>query len=741
MSACHFTLTILILSINLLGSSIVELPAQVIPDQRIVLVHGFMSSPQTWSTVTSRWPSEESYIKAVNLFTPTYDWDVRVATQAQQIAGQLSQLSNDRLMIAHSGGTPVARQYVRNHPTGPVRSLILIASPNGGAPLANRPYTASNYLFILTRTLIQGPCTLTMGQCRVPGELLMDHWFNIVVGLMDEFLKSPSMQDMEPGSASVVALNSTPEPVKTAAITISDVPAEAEVVKLVASRTQWNEATSERVHSMALIFYSGAAGVLERFCRAKIALGQPNHRYCRAAGEFAAGYIMLSQSDKVWRAMVSTTGDDWMEVSDGIIPAAYQDIESPGGSIIRAFPLGREVHHLRQTRDTEVRKALGILIETRNMAVIPQWHNTAPRVSFSTAVSGPTLEVASTTTNPYSANLEFRWYWGDGIDTGWVSSTSASHAYVSSGVYSIRLEAREQGVNEIITSDQILVSITVGGNPPPPPPGNGTDVALASGNMLPGTVSAGEIVATSVSMKNGGSTTWNPDEYSLQSQQSQIWTPSSVSLGTATVMPGATHTFQFNISSWGYPFCGFQDNYWIMSRNGNPFAEQNGRQTYIKYCKSGGPLPVIAPTEVAGPEAGPRASASADLATAETEEVVQVLRATNLPLPVEEINTTREFRIRYLARLQRDWDVNYRITISVDPSVFRLGSVMRGTRGQGHEVRTTVHSQGNIVITGLRTGARGIPAGEGVILEIPLVLHPNAEVPEYLPFLELVVTR
>lgn len=234
------------------------LAQQAIQDQRIILVHGFLSSPSTWSTLVSEWPTEKSYIRSQNLLTPELTWRNHVSDQAAELDTELGPLSPGWVMIGHSQGGLVARSYKRRRPGAPVQSLTTIASPNSGAPVAARSGTAGDYIYQLSRAIETGFCTITFGNCAAPSDEFVS-WHNLISVLANELLPRaivPSMGDMIPGSSQLQALNTSAEPVKTAALYVWDAP-RAEVVKLAGSQLGWSEARSETAFTSAQTILQG----------------------------------------------------------------------------------------------------------------------------------------------------------------------------------------------------------------------------------------------------------------------------------------------------------------------------------------------------------------------------------------------------------------------------------------------------------------------------------------------------
>lgn len=316
--------------------------------------------------------------------------------------------------------------------------------------------------------------------------------------------------------------------------------------------------------------------------------------------------------------------------------------------------------------------------------------------------------------------------------TGDLGTNSASHSYSQSGTFKIRAVARDG--NDVTDH---------GGNYTLSPVRTITVVpaldAAAAGHTLPGTITVGEFVATSVSMTNTGSNTWSGTSYKLEQVGAEGWTPETVGLGSASVDLNETHTFNFNIRMFEPEQTGFQDNFWKMSQSGNVFGEQNGTVTFVKSNLSTGRFDWI--RSLAGWLAPGRAWASwTGSWPGAQEEVVQRLRVEDFPLPVEVLERDGEFRLRYRASLAQPWAVDFRFHIVFDPEVLNLGRILQGARSAGYRVRVESLSRGEVVIEGTRDGAPGLD-GEGTIIEIPLVLRPGAEAPATLPLVELVATR
>jgi len=97
-------------------------------------------------------------------------------------------------------------------------------------------------------------------------------------------------------------------------------------------------------------------------------------------------------------------------------------------------------------------------------------------------VNAPVAFDASTSTSSNGA-LQVRWDWEDNAvwDTTLSATLTASHAYPSTGTYSVRLEVQDAGGLTGTTTHALTVVASGGGPPPPSPPGAPTTSASVDG--------------------------------------------------------------------------------------------------------------------------------------------------------------------------------------------------------------------------------------------------------------------
>jgi len=265
------------------------------------------------------------------------------------------------------------------------------------------------------------------------------------------------------------------------------------------------------------------------------------------------------------------------------------------------------------------------------------------------------------------------------------------------------------------------------------------DDADGIGHTLPGAITVGEWVATSVTMKNTGTNTWTTSDYKLRQSPLSIWSPIEVSLSNP-VASLETRTINFNMTTFEPEFVGTsQNNFWQMRHGTTFFGDVVGRLTAVK--SGSGTLASLWNRVLA--RLGPGAAWARGLVAPPglvQDDTVQVLRKVDYPLDVEALASEGRVVLRYTASLSERWPVDFAFHLQFDPRVFRLGDLVRGAKAEGYAVETEIRGW-DVTVRATRAPGAALEPGEGTILEIPLVLQPNAEAPETLPLVELITTR
>ena len=100
-------------------------------DPPLVLVHGIKSNGQAWIDAQARFNRQ----LAVTVYNPTInDWKALIPDQAAQLQGKLPGVPGLPVVVGHSNGGVVAREWSK---TKPMKGLLTLSSPNQGAPIAN----------------------------------------------------------------------------------------------------------------------------------------------------------------------------------------------------------------------------------------------------------------------------------------------------------------------------------------------------------------------------------------------------------------------------------------------------------------------------------------------------------------------------------------------------------------------------------------------------------------------------
>jgi len=266
-----------------------------------------------------------------------------------------------------------------------------------------------------------------------------------------------------------------------------------------------------------------------------------------------------------------------------------------------------------------------------------------------------------------------------------------------------------------------------------------SDDADGIGHTLPASIEVGEWVATSVTMKNTGLNTWTTSDYKLRQSPLSIWSPIEVSLSNP-VASLETRTINFNMTTFEPEFVGTsQNNFWQMRHGTTFFGDVVGRLTAVK--SGSGTLASLWNRVLA--RLGPGAAWARGLVASPglvQDDTVQVLRKVDYPLDVEALASEGRVVLRYTASLSERWPVDFAFHLQFDPRVFRLGDLVRGAKAEGYAVETEIRGW-DVTVRATRAPGAALEPGEGTILEIPLVLQPNAEAPETLPLVELITTR
>src|SRR5688572_24223740 len=95
----------------------------------VVFVHGFKSSGGTWEAAATRLQGQ----LAIQPHRPSLRWQDGYATPANQLQALHPSLPGNTILVGHSNGGIVSREWSRSHPAA---AIITAATPHTGAPIA-----------------------------------------------------------------------------------------------------------------------------------------------------------------------------------------------------------------------------------------------------------------------------------------------------------------------------------------------------------------------------------------------------------------------------------------------------------------------------------------------------------------------------------------------------------------------------------------------------------------------------
>lgn len=342
--------------------------AAVAQDTPVVFLHGVQASGQTWnrSAATLRDALQLVPYQPDLLWTSSYD------TQARDLQARLGSLPQQTVVVAHSSGGIVAREWSKHRP---LQALITLGTPHHGADIA-RPhavnwmlYQTSMFVGSLTSLINQLPYT-SFGPMIGPVQAQVDVGY-AVAGLVHQalwnagaqFHQAPVYTQMATGSGYITHLNH-PDTIaqerqrigRRIGIAYAH-PAAAVAGPAVAGNPDLINAYRDAVPALALTFAGWASAVPPTTF---------SNLLIRQNLQTAALYLYSLNS--MW-CHVSTYNASCAEPSDGVVATPSQFM--PGGITIA----GNGAAHVRQTVDGEpdIRRALveHVGLRTRSGSTVP----------------------------------------------------------------------------------------------------------------------------------------------------------------------------------------------------------------------------------------------------------------------------------------------------------------------------------------------------------------------------------
>ena len=99
-------------------------------DTPVVFLHGVQSSPNTWRDTAAALDREFR----ISPYIPETNWRADYETQARSLQARLGHLPGSTVVVGHSSGGIVAREWSKQHP---FQAIVTMGTPHHGAHIAN----------------------------------------------------------------------------------------------------------------------------------------------------------------------------------------------------------------------------------------------------------------------------------------------------------------------------------------------------------------------------------------------------------------------------------------------------------------------------------------------------------------------------------------------------------------------------------------------------------------------------
>lgn len=348
LAACARLVTLVVVATALLWPT-----AASAQDTPVVFIHGVQASGHTWD----RSASTLGQALEVQPYKPDLLWTSSYDTQARELQAQLGDLPRHTVVVAHSSGGIVAREWSKHRP---LQALVTLGTPHHGADIA-RPggvnwmlYQTSMFVSSLTSLVNQLPYSdfgWALGYVRIEANTGYQ-----VAGLVHQalwnagaqFARAPVYTQMAAGSPYITHLNH-PDTIaqerqrigKRIGIAYAH-PATATAGPAVAGNPDLINAYRQAVPYLALLF-AGWSNAVPPTTFSNVVV-RDNLR---------TAALYLSNLNDMW-CFLTTYAGRCAEPSDGVV--ATQSQFMPGGLTIA----GNGAAHVRQTVEGEpdIRRAL-----------------------------------------------------------------------------------------------------------------------------------------------------------------------------------------------------------------------------------------------------------------------------------------------------------------------------------------------------------------------------------------------
>jgi pimeloyl-ACP methyl ester carboxylesterase len=393
------------LMVALFGLATTATYAQQSPRNPVVFAHGIRSGADSWDVTApalmAEWP-----VRAVRQTTP---WTAPPAAQAATLAGLFSTLPDTTIAVAHSLGGIVLREAAKN--AVPYRSMVTVGTLHSGAPAAYSVLLGS--MAEIPQQLQASYTDLCIVYCgeEAPGIALdiaiatlgrdyLTRVWQVGVAALGFDSDHAVWQSMYPSSPYIQSVNSVP----VLASVASHVPIRAAIRTRLHDPNQamWRLAANEETAGTmmairdALVYSIVFMGISveQNYCGA-IDFEQFDANKCFNIWRFWAFANTLASIDAAYCARMQREGAlgfsyDSCDESDGVVPFQRQ-LWGPSGYSRDIVVVGPS--HVEQTKDPQVRDAIGAFFESTGLTRCGQ----GP--SYQTEISGPTIISAGSTSS------------------------------------------------------------------------------------------------------------------------------------------------------------------------------------------------------------------------------------------------------------------------------------------------------------------------------------------------------
>jgi len=295
-----------------------------------------------------------------------------------------------------------------------------------------------------------------------------------------------------------------------------------------------------------------------------------------------------------------------------------------------------------------------------------------------------------------------------GRTVSWSSSNTTVATVAGSGT-SATVTGKSNGTATITaTSEGKSGTATITVNIPPPPP---ADNATAAGNTFPASMTAGGIASVTLTMQNSGGSIWNTSTYKLSlTRNALIWRPNFQFL-TASVAPGASKAFAFDLRHVEPAVTGTQPAFYQMANGSTLFGQENGRDIFIAPPKGGGAA--LMALSVPSPATLDPATTDAWIAGALDDGT------SKLPITPSALQSNGTVVIEYSYDHAVPRDVDVVLKFSYDPQLIEPLSIQPDAGAAGLVMPAGIGAPGEYWVRATGT----VPAGEGLIAGFPFRLR------------------